>query len=190
MSKKPTAPKPDQAVTADQLRASRVLKARIAPSGNRYDLRPLNLERFAATGGLPARLRSIASRGADAVNELLAEGDDERVSEEGAKAQEWLDRLCAEVIVSPSLYELDANGDPKLEDGQKVIDSELVDLLPPIDYKWAVAIALGECDEDGDGARLWGREPLSRWAVFRDEHGCDENCAGCAGVVAAFSASV
>lgn len=187
---KPAKPETPKATTADELRASRVLTARVAPSGNRYDVRPLNLERLALSGGLPARLRHAASRGAAGVNDLLASDEDERLSSEGADVQEWLDRLCAEVIVSPSLYRTDAAGEPVIEDGQKVVDAELIDLLPPIDYKWAIAIALGEEDEDGVGARLWGREPLSRWAVFRSEHGCDEDCPGCHGVVAAFSASV
>lgn len=178
------------AVTLEDLKRGRTIRARIAPSGMRYDLRPLNLERFALTGNLPARLRTLAMQGAEGVNQILG-GDDEKVSEEGAEVQQWLDRLVAEVIVGPVLFAQNEDGTLHVgDDGQKVVDSDRVDLLPPIDYRWACAIALGECDVDGEGARLWGREPLSRWATFREHHSCDENCESCERVVDAFSATL
>lgn len=183
-------PTTHSAVTLDDLAAKRVLPARLAPSGMRYDLRLLNLERFALTGNLPARLRTLAMQGAEGVNRVLG-GDDAKLTEEGLGVQEWLDRLVAEVIAGPVLFAQNADGTVLVNDaGEKVVDAAKIDLIPPVDYRWACAIALGECDVDGEGARLWGREPLSRWATFRLEHGCDENCESCERVVDTFSASL
>lgn len=149
------------------------------PSGFTYLVRPINLERHALSGGLPAKLRAVAAKGAEGVNELLAEGTDERVSEEGATVKTYLDSLVAATIVEPRLY----------ADGTQDVSDEAIDLVPPVDYKWALAIAMGECDEDGEGKRLWGREPLSKWATFRVFHGCGEDCDGCSKLLSELSAA-
>ena len=61
-------------------------------------------------------------------------------------------------------------------------DNDPNEYLLPIDYKWLLLVAFGETDFDGEGKRLWGREPVSRFRLFREEHGCAEDCDGCARV--------
>lgn len=173
---KPKSPPSVTPTTLDDLRKRRELLV-TAPSGAVFKIRPINLERHALSGGLPAKLRDVAQKGAAGVNEVLG-ADDERVSEEGEGVREYLDRLVAAVLVEPTL--------PVDEDGTP--DPEAVDLLHPNDYRWLVAIAMGEEDFDGEGRRMWGREPLSRFATFRHEHGCSEDCDGCSRVVNRFSA--
>ena len=148
---------PDKIATLDDLRASRSIVA-VGPSGLTYRIRPLNMERFALAGGLPATLRQLAMGGADAIDKVLTapEGD-----EDTSEVRDYMDGLVRRIIVEPDLEGFD------------------LDELPPVDYKWAARIALGEDDRDGQGRRLWGREPLSVWATFRDEHGCSEDCASC-----------
>lgn len=148
------------------------------PSGLNYHVRPLNLERHALAGGLPANLRAIAIKGAQGVDELFDPQNEQALTEHGADVREYLDRLVADVLVEPEI--------PRDSDGKP--DNETLDLLPPMDYRWLVSVAMGEEDYDGDGRRMWGREPLSAWATFRSFHGCDADCEGCQGVVAHVSA--
>lgn len=151
------------------------------PSGNVYTIRPVNLERHALAGGLPAKLRALATQGAEALDKAIgfaeSEDDDEIVSPEKkatrdaerAEILEYLDTIVRSLIVAPDL------------------SGEDLDVLPPVDYRWALHVAMGETDEDGEGRRLWGREPLSRWATFREFHGCSEDCDHCRGVREFFS---
>jgi hypothetical protein len=139
-----------------------------APSGNVYRIRPMNLERYALAGGLPAQLREIALKGADGINEVLG-GDQETIESHGTAVRDYMDGLVRQVIVDPDLADLD------------------LDELPPVDYRWAASIALGEEDRDGEGRRLWGHEPLSAFETFRAEHGCTEDCESCHRVVGAMA---
>lgn len=138
----------------DDLRATRTAVV-VAPSGHAYRIRPLNLERHALSGSLPGRLRQVALRGADAVDELFRTDDENQMSEHGREVRTYLDGLVLQVIVEPELTQADLDQD----------------LLPPVDYRWAVGIAMGEIDRDGEGNRIWGREALSRWERFRDQPG-------------------
>lgn len=171
---------------SDAIKAAREV-TRPGPSGIVYTLRPINLERHALAGGLPARLRQIALAGSDAIDKLLlgedeveVAEDDEPISPDAKAAQNdaradvlmYLDGLVRTLLVSVEWNDVD------------------VEDIPPVDYKWAVKIAMGEGDEDGEGRRLWGREPLSRFNYFRHFHGCDEDCEGCNGVREFFSATV
>jgi len=151
------------------------------PSGFTYRIRPLNLERHALSGGLPASLRAVAAKGSEGVNELLSAGSDEQIASDGSSVKSYLDSLVAAVIVEPSLY---VEGTTTNE-----VSEDAIDVVPPVDYQWALAIAMGEHDEDGDGRRLWGREPLSRWATFRVFHGCGEDCDGCSQLLDELSAA-
>lgn len=178
-----------KAVTKDDLAASRVLKARPGPSGNHYDVRPINLERMALSGGLPTKLRAVASEGIAGLNRMLKEGG-ENASEDERLVRDWIDRLVAEVIVGPVLWKLDPEGERIHVDGQPQVDQEMIDLLPPVDYHWAAAIAIRECDTDGQGRRLWGLEPLSRWAAFREHHGCEPDCESCERSILAISGAL
>lgn len=131
----------------------------VGPSGNAYKIRPLNMERYALSGTLPTSLRQLAAGGAAAIDKVF--GDDGAITEHGEEVRGYLDGLVRQVIVEPALHDVD------------------LDVLPPVDYRWAVQVALGEEDRDGEGRRLWGREPLTIWATFRKEHGCDEDCPCC-----------
>lgn len=186
---------PPKTTTLSQLEEMRELEPVLAPSGNYYRVRPLNLDRHALSGGLPTKLREIGLAGAEGINRLFA--DDDTLQEAGAEAREHFDRLVASVIVRPKLT-LD---EPKvmpaaLEGGeQKTLmpgdpDPDVMELLPPVDYKWALGIAYMEVDRDGEGRLLWGRESLDRWATFREEHRCAEDCARCARVRSRFSAAL
>lgn len=158
-----TTPKP---TTREELQEALEGTVAPGPSGRIYRVRALNLERHALSGGLPQRLRLVAMRGADAVREQL-KASDEDVAEHGQPLKEYLDKIVCEVILEPALEPAD------IEAG----------LLHPSDWNWALNIALGEESRDGEGRRLWGREPLSAWDTFRHFHGCPEGCEGCAGMV-------
>lgn len=115
------------------------------PSGHIYRIRPVNLQRHALAGGFPAALRELAVRqalgqaaisGADDTTELL-----ERASELG----DYMDAVVLQVIVAPKL------------------EQEDLELLPPVDYDWAVNVAMGNTSTDGNGEPLWGSEQLGRF---------------------------
>ena len=146
-------------VTLADMKRQREIVAE-GPSGLVYRIRPMNLERYALAGNLPEQLRTIAVRGADGIDELLAGNRDELI-EKGAESLAYMDKIVRQVIVEPDLTDAD------------------LDDLPPVDYKWAARIGMGEEDRDGRERRLWGREPLTLWGTFRDEHGCTEDCPSC-----------
>lgn len=161
-------PKP---ATIAELQKSREIVA-LSPSGNYFKLRPLNLERHALAGGLPAHVRKLALEGAEGINKLFGE-EDSTLSEEGEKVRDYLDGLVTQLVVEPDLK-----------------GADLDDVLLPADYRWFVSIAMGEEDRDGEGRLMWGREPLSRWATFREEHRCGPDCAACRRVQDAVSAAL
>jgi hypothetical protein len=148
---------PSKITSLAQLQKTREIVA-LAPSGNVYKLRPMNIERHALAGELPASLRKVAMQGAQAVDEAMMA---DQVDENGPEMRDYLDRLVRQSVVEPDLTDVD------------------IDVLPPVDYRWIVRIALGEEDRDGEERRLWGKEPLSTWATFRGEHGCTEDCESC-----------
>lgn len=166
------------ATLADLAKARSVIAP--GPSGLVYHVRPLNLERHALAGGLPANLRSIALQGAQAVNDLFDPKGADALAEHGSDVKAYLDRLVADVLVEPEI--------PRDEDGNP--DETVIDSIPPKDYRWLVNIAMGEEDYDGEGRRMWGREPLSAWATFRSFHGCHEDCASCQSLLDSVSAAV
>ena len=149
----------------DDIRGARNVTAP-GPSGLVYTLRPVNMERYALAGGLPASLRELALKGAQGVAEVLA-GTQEVIEERGGVVGDYLDGLVRQVVVEPDLRDFD------LEE------------LPPVDYRWLVAVALGEMVYDGEGRRLWGREPLTSFATFREFHSCPPDCPRCERMVAA-----
>lgn len=161
-----TAPK---ITTLDQIKKGRAVVAE-APSGNFYRIRPLNIERYAMTGNIPAALRGIARKGEEGLSAIFAEENDELLVEKGTEVRNWMDDLVRQVIVEPDISELD------------------LDELPPVDYRWAAAIAMGEETKDGRGRMLWGSEPLSRWETFRQHHGCADDCDACNEVIESFRA--
>ena len=82
------------------IRNSRAVTAP-GPSGNTYRIRPLNMERYALAGGLPASLRELALKGAEGVAEVLGEGGQRPVLEglhgAGGTARQGGDRVDGQV---------------------------------------------------------------------------------------------
>jgi hypothetical protein len=161
------------------------------PSGATYRLRKVNLERHALSGGLPVKLRKAAMEGVKGLERLLATEEDDAaqgitadaVAGDGAgrnETRDYLDDLVLATVVAPALKREDL-GTGQLDDDP---------LLPAVDYAWLVKVAMGEEQYDGDGRRLWGLEPLDRFATFRAFHGCDADCEGCDGLRHAVSALV
>lgn len=147
------------------------------PSGATYSIRKVNLERHALGGGLPVNLRRAAMEGVKGLEKLLdAEDSGDGVNE----TRDYLDGLVLATVVEPQLTKEDL-GNGELDDDP---------LLPAQDYAWLVKVAMGEEEYDADGRRLWGREPLDRFATFRAFHGCDESCEGCEGFRTAVAAFV
>jgi hypothetical protein len=154
-----------KATTVAELRAKREILA-TAPSGAVFKIRPLNLEQYALAGHLPSQLRQAALGGAEAVDATLA-ADDDALTKHGPEMAAMLDDLVLRMVVEPELT------------------AEDLDALMPVDYRWLVRIAMQEEDRDGEGRRLWGREPLTVWSTFRHEHGCAEDCPNCARLTSA-----
>ena len=177
MSQAPTAErtKPTAEEVKARLRAKRNIEC-VTPSGVEVIIRPLNLERHALVGGLPAKLKAIAQGGVEAIDQAITtatEGDPETL--------EYLDGLVCALFVSPEFkkprYAREDDGDTRK--GDLISGDAMDEILLPADYRWALLVAYGEEDRDGEGRLLWGREPLSRWATFRAEHGCTQDCPAC-----------
>lgn len=172
--------------TKERMKALRKTVTCISPSGFEVTLIPPSLERHALSGGLPSRLRDIAQSGPIAIDKAIAEskdGDPELLT--------YLDGIVARLFASPVFvppvweFKRDTSGKELLYDdsgaevkqgGHRAVvcvsGDNLDEYLLPADYRWALLIAFGEMDEDGEGNPLWGRESLSkRFATFPDESG-------------------
>lgn len=176
----PTATKPSKntlkpSSREDLLQASKGVVA-VGPSGAVFRIRAINVERHALAGGLPQSLRRLATQGARGVDKLLSANED-KVDKAGLKTRDYLDKLVLATIMEPKLQQEDL-GTGELDDSP---------LLHPADYKWALNIAFGNEDEDGEGKLLWGRMPINRLAIWREEHDCPEECAACVQVVTRFT---
>lgn len=179
-------PSPRKATTLDQLRAKRLIEGVESPAGLTYTIRPINLQRHALTGNLPTSLRQAAMRGVEGINSFFA-ADEETLTQAGEEVRGYLDALVAEVIYEPCLY---VGGERANGDEGGIVDPEAIELIPPVDYKWALEIAFLEEDRDGQGRLMWGVERLSRFERFRHRHNCPEDCAGCEAVRRDFSYGV
>lgn len=171
----PLEPLPEPSRQALQERKPPIVRG---PSGATYRLRKVNLERHALGGGLPVKLRRAAMEGVKGLEAIL--GDEETDGSAVNETRDYLDSLVLATIVEPPLTKDDL-GTGQLDDDP---------VLPAQDYAWAVKVAMGEEEYDADGRRLWGLEPLDRFATFRVFHGCDEDCEGCGGFRHAVSAFV
>ncbi len=161
--------------TLAELQRSRELVA-LSPGGHYFKIRPFSVEDYALAGGLPGRLLAIASGGADAINQEIERvaGDASGLDESAREARGFFAGLVKRLVIEPDLSAVE----------------EPSQVMLPVDFKWLVNIALMEEDRDGEGRRLWGREPLSAFRLFRQEHRCAEDCESCGRVVEAFSAPV
>lgn len=154
--------KPDIA-TLDDLRATREVVA-LLPSGYRVRIRPPNMELHALSGGLPSRLRRLATVGAPELNRMLS--NREEADEALLETRDYLVAVVREMVIDPDLSSLRTF-------------EELDAILLPADFHFLLEIGQRERDYDAEGKRLWGIEPLGRWETFRDVHGCAEDCPAC-----------
>lgn len=159
---------PRKAATLDDFRGTRTCWCEL-PSGNIVKLRPVNMELHAMSGGLPDTLRRMTSLSTRQIQRAIA--DDEE-TDAMIQAKGYMDNLVRACIVEPEIPS----------------DIDLDTIFLPADYHFLFQIAQRERDEDATGRRLWGREPISRWVLFREEHGCDEDCEACGRVQSAVSA--
>ena len=162
---------PDSTIASiDDFRQRRTVAA-LLPSGLRVRLRPVNMEMYALSGGLPLGLRRLAGMETEEFNRVLV---DEEASIDALKdVQDYMTHVVRLMVAEPDLS------------GEVDLDA----LLLPADFHWLLQVAQREVDVDAEGRRLWVVEPLSRWGTFRSEHGCPENCQACVRVQAAFSAA-
>ena len=160
----------------------------VSPSGFDVTIRPPSVERHALSGGLPTRLKQMAAEGIEGIDKAIHEAD----TEGDAEMLTYLDGIVARTFVNPAfeppVYETQVLDEETGDLGIVLVSGDKLDeFLLPADYRWAMLVAFGETDTDGEGKRLWGREPISRWKTFREEHECAEDCAGCARVAARLS---
>lgn len=174
----------------DLMREGRVIRGVMTPAGFEVSLRLPNIESHALSGGLPAAIKKVATEGVSGVDKAIqaatADGDAEMLT--------YLEGIIARMFVEPEfeppVWELRPVDPDKPQGEQKVTlveGDKLDEYLTPPDYRWAILVAFGEKDVDGLGRRLWGREPLSRFKTFREEHDCPEDCPRCSTVVARLS---
>lgn len=172
MTPKTAVPPTPKVTSLAEIKKKRTVLAE-APSGNIYRVRAMNISRYALAGGLPAPLRNLARQGADGIQQIFSEeNDEETFTKQGDEIKSFLDDLVRQVLIEPDLTDFD------------------LDDLPPVDYQWAVSIAMNETDLDGKGRLLWGSEPLSRWETFRVEHSCEDDCEACQRVINSFRAGL
>lgn len=174
----------------ERMRRRRAAIECLSPGGEMLTIQPPNIERHALSGGLPARLKEIAAAGVSGIDKAIEEatdGDPEMLT--------YLDGIVCRSLVDPQIdppvWALSEPPEDAPDDWQPsmvlVSGEDPNEFLLPVDYQWLLLVAFGERDTDGEGKRLWGREPLSRFRVFREEHGCAEDCPGCQGVQGRFS---
>ncbi len=79
-----------------------------------------------------------------------------------------LDLICR-VFVEPEVGPDDLTGDDPL--------------ISVTDQEWALGLANGSVEDDGEGKRIWGPESADTFAAYRmqhaETHGCPEGCPAC-----------
>lgn len=161
-SERAARPSKRRAPSLDQLRAARTVWCTM-PSGHEFLVRPPNMELHALSGGLPSKLRRLSGVNAAELNRTLAsegEGD-----EALAETRDYLVSVVRLMVVEPDLSAL----------SWEEIDAVLL----PEDFHFLLELGQRERSYDALGRRLWGLEPLDRWATFRTLHGCAEDCPAC-----------
>jgi hypothetical protein len=98
---------PPKTATLAELQRTREIVA-LSPAGHTYKIRPLNIERHALAGHLPAALRALAMKGeaAKAIDGVL-EGPEAELLEHGDEMNAYLDGLVRQVLVEPDVSELE-----------------------------------------------------------------------------------
>jgi hypothetical protein len=156
------------------------------PSGQRLKIRMPGIATLLERGELPATLIPVALL--DFTDEMGATGAmaaalaDEKPQEEVmallagfTSLQRWL--ACKAIVA--------VEGEPG--DWHDVtLDPDDADFFPEDDLAMVAEIVQRVRDLDAAGVRI-GVEPAERWATFREEHQCDEDCEACARVLDAFS---
>jgi hypothetical protein len=147
------------------------------PTGLKVRLRSVTLDELAAEEGLPDTLVRVA------VLEQLPGGAVAEMARDMVAGPEGIARtreLSRDVLALRDRLILRAVVEPALE------QADLAD-LDPFDKGMIAALASRERDDDAAGRRVWGVEPLNTFQVFRDVHGCAEDCPSCGQVVERFS---
>lgn len=174
----PGTPNPRPKTTRAELEARRGGVVCPGPSGAVYKVRKPSLLDQAMAGGLPRTLLTAAST-AEAIEALT----DESLTPEQVERF----RAYRRVLILATLVELESGEEVREEDlGSGELDDD--PLIPVIDQEWAFALAQGFMDRDGLGRRIWGPEPLDRFAIFRQAHQCGDECVGCVQAVHFFTA--
>ena len=133
------------------------------PSGLVVLLRPVNVELHAMSGGLPTTLRRMTALSTKQIHRQFATAGEDGDEDAMVAARQYMDNIVRNMVIEPAI-----------PDG-----TDMDELFLPADYHFLFRVAQRELDEDATGRRLWGVEPISRWALFRDEHGCEEDCEAC-----------
>jgi hypothetical protein len=156
------------------------------PSGQWVKIRIPGIATIVQHGDLPDELIELAlaelTRGVGGSNELTAE----RVAateDREAKLQRIRElgvfqmHIVAAMLVEPALTYAE------------VEEAVTAGSLPEDDLFVISEIGLRARATDARGVRI-GVEPLDRWAMFREAHGCaDEDCEGCTKLIRLFSTS-
>jgi len=156
-------PQPNKAILIEELLALR--KPTVpGPSLVEYQVYPKNFSRTALdTGSLPTVLQETALMSETEKLEYF-KSDPEQYAIHCKELSLWHDSLVRSVIISPDLTDVD------------------LDVLPPEDYDWALAVAQGEETLDGLGNKIIGvREGPSlneKYATFPS--GADSSQSGAA----------
>jgi hypothetical protein len=143
--------------------------------GKRILVRIPDLFELVRSDALPSALRTIAlevvtrQAGLDQGDSPTTDGEPRKLSwEEVQQTAELFEHLAYSMIVQP------------------VITVEQFRRLPSEDREMLRDIAMRQRDTDARGVVL-GAVPLSRFAPFREEHGCAEDCPACAAALTAIS---
>lgn len=141
------------------------------PSGAVVKIRPLRLEHHLTFGRTPDPLRAIA------LSDLREKINDDEKTSPMDRAEAYREFIQDYVIPGICLLVVEPEIKP----------ADVPD-LPPADVDYLQGILNRTITEDAQGRAL-GPEPLERYAIFREEHGCSDGCEACSRVLHAVSAA-
>jgi hypothetical protein len=182
---KPAVPPTRTPSRRDEFEARRGGVVATGPSGLNYKIIRLGRAQAALAGKLTTELKRAALREAQkmarsgggpaqAQKAALSVIDADQLEELEKEERETAKRLILATVVEPPLSDEDLEGEDPF--------------VPTVDQDWLEQVATGQTDEDGQGRRLWGPEPLSQLARFRHHHECPEDCAACSSTLDDFTA--
>lgn len=170
-SSKRSAPKPIEMAGWRRL----TLHTITLPSGARVQVRFPNLALLIKEDAIPEHLRQVALR-----ESLRDDGDPPLALQTGADGEAIVD-----VETVKALYQLYEYLVVAMVVSPAITAEDLPD-LPQLDLDLLTMLATRQTNMDASGAVI-GVEPLQRYTVWREEHGCGDDCVHCNAVVARFS---